>query len=264
MKNITISLLTLISLSNSLSADETAITNVEAKYTNNKSVQAEENLKQSINLGFSNTTGNTKTLNLNGRYDLSFITTGYRGNPLKVAFNTSAFFTKNNDIKSNEEYIANIGLEQNIVNGWLVYTGLNWLRNPEFKNYDNKYALNLGVGKELYADGKQTIVAKLGTAYNVEDYANEQETEKFGSLNEYLEYRNKLNETSSFYFNVGSMQNFDDVSNDYEVTAVMGLNFSVGENVSLSIEEELAYDHLPAVGFRRKDTKSIVRLGYAF
>jgi putative salt-induced outer membrane protein YdiY len=264
MNNITISLLTLISLSATLWADGTTVTNVEAKYTNSKSVQAEENLKQSINLGFSSTTGNTKTLNVNGRYDLSFITTGYNANPLKVALDSSAFFSKNNDVKSNEEYTANIGLEQNIIDEWLIYTGVNWLRNPEFRNYDNKYAVNIGLGKELYHDEKQTLTAKLGMAYNVEDYAHDQDTEQFGSLNEYLEYHNKLNKVSSFHFNIGAMENFDDISNDYEVTAVIGVNFLVGENINLSIDEELAYDHLPALGFKTTDTKSIVRLGYTF
>jgi len=261
MKIITISLLTAITLT-SIVADE--VTDVEAKYSNKAKVEASEQLKQSINLGFSSTTGNTKTLNVNGKYDLSFITTGYNQNPLKIATDISAFFTENNEVKSNEEFVANAGLEQIIANGWLGYAGINWLRNPDFRNYDNKSAIGIGLGKELYNDGKQLLVAKLGTAYNIEDYANNQETEKFGSLNEYLEYRNTLNSVSKFYLKAGAMQNFDDMKEDYQATGVLGINFTVGENVNLSIEEEVAYDNLPPVGFKTTDTKSVVRLGYNF
>jgi len=264
MTNIKISLLAFVALSSVAFADVAETTDVESKYTNKGKVEASENLKQSINLGFSSTTGNTKTVNANGRYDFSFMTTGYENNPLKVAFDASAFFTENNDVKSNEEFVANLGLEQMIANGWLGYTGLTWLRNPEFRNYDNKFSVGVGVGKELYNEGQHRLVAKLGTAYNIEDYSNNQETEKFASLNEYLEYDNALNEVSKLYLKVGGMQNFEEFKDDYEVIGVLGVNFAVGENVNLSIEEEVAYDNLPAIGFDKTDTKTIVRLGYNF
>ena len=264
MTKIKQSLLSIVLLSTVASAEVATATDVESKYTNKGKVEASEKLRQSFNLGFSSTTGNTKTVNVNAKYDFSFITDGYETKPLKVAFDTSAFFTKNNDIKSNEEYIANLGLEQMLGNGWLGYTGLTWLRNPEFRNYDNKFAVGVGIGKELYNDGQHRLIAKLGTAYNVEDYANNQESEEFGSLNEYLEYDNELNKISRLYVKVGAMQNFENFSDDYEIIAVLGLNFAVGENVSLSIEEEVAYDNLPAIGFKKTDTKSIVRLGYNF
>ena len=264
MTKITLSLLSLVALSAIATADEFTTTDVEAKYSNNKSVEATSNLEQSLNAGFSSTTGNTKTLNVNGKYEAAFITTGYNNHDLKTAFDISAFMTKNNSVKENEEYTANLGLEQMLDNGWLGYAGVNWLRNPDFKNYDNKFAIGVGVGKELFKDATQSLVAKLGTSYNIEQYANTQPNEDFGALNEYLEYNNKLNNVSRLFFKIGSMQNFDDMRKDYEVTGVFGVNFAVGENVSLSLEEEVAYDNLPPVGFKKTDTKSIIRLGYHF
>ena len=264
MKKITISLLSLVALSTIATADGLTTTDVEAKYSNNKSIAANSNLEQSFNAGFSSTTGNTKTLNVNGKYEASMITSGYNNRDLKTAFDISAFMTKNNSVKDNEEYTANLGLEQMIENGWLGYAGMNWLRNPDFRNYDNKFAIGAGIGKELYKDATQSLVAKLGTSYNIEQYANTQPNESFGALNEYLEYTNKLNNVSKLYLKLGSMQNFDNMSNDYETTGVLGVNFAVGENVSLSLEEEVAYDNLPAIGFKKTDTKSIVRLGYHF
>jgi len=264
MKKITISLLALISLSAVATAGGVSTTDVEAKYSNNNSVSATNTLEQSFNAGFSSTTGNTKTLNVNGKYEAAVITTGYNNRDLKTAFDVSAFMTKNDSVKDNEEYTANLGLEQMLDNGWLGYAGVNWLRNPDFRNYDNKFAIGAGMGKELYKDATQSLVAKLGTSYNMEQYANNQSDEDFGALNEYLEYTNKLNKVSKLFLKVGSMQNFDDMSNDYEAVGVLGVNFAVGENVSLSLEEEIAYDNLPSVGFKKTDTKSIVRLGYHF
>ena len=262
-KGITLSILSALLLSTGAIADEVKVSDVEAEYSAKSKVEASDELKQSINLGFANTTGNTETLSLNGKYDMSFTTVGYANQALKIAFDASAFVTKNNDVKDNEEYKANLGLEQYITDGWLGYASVNWLRN-KFQNYDNKFSIGVGVGKEIFNDGQHTLKIKLGTAYNIEDYSNAQETEKFVSLNEYLEYNNKLNEVSNLYVKVGAMQNFDDFSNDYEVLAVAGFNFAVAENISVSIEEEVRYDALPPVGFDKTDTKSIVRVGYNF
>jgi putative salt-induced outer membrane protein YdiY len=245
-------------------ADEVALSDVEAQYSAKSSVKAGDELKQSINLGFSNTTGNTDTLNLNGKYDMSFTTLGYNNHKLKVGFDASAFLSKNDSITSNEEYTANLGLEQYIVDGWLGYGAINWLRNPDFKNFDNKFSIGVGVGKELFNDGQHSFKVKLGVAYNIQQYADATEDAKFGSLNEYLEYVNKLNKTSTLFVKVGASENFDDFKNDYEVLAAAGLNFSVAENISVTIEEEVLYDKIHPGTAKATDTKSIVRVGYNF
>ena len=266
MKQI-ILLLTLIvftTLASAKIAEDSILTDVEAKYSNKTQIEATEKLKQSFNLGFSTTTGNTDTLNLNAKYDLSFITEGYDNNPMKVAFDTSAFLIENNNTRSNEEYVANFGLEQIISNGWLGYTGIGWLRNPDFKNYENKIDVAIGIGKEIFNNGKNLLTIKLGTSYNVEDYANNQETEEFAALNEYLSYEHKINEVSELYLKMGAMQNFDDMSRDYEVLGVAGLNVAVSKSINLTLEGEVTYDNIPAIGFEKSDTKTIVRLGYNF
>ncbi len=243
-------------------ADEVKVADVEAQYTAKSTVEASDELKQSINLGFSNTTGNTDTLNLNGKYIMAFTTVGYGNEALRVGFDASAFVTENNSVKDNEEFTANLGLEQYITDGWLGYASVNWLRN-EFRNFDNMFSVGAGVGKELFNDGQHSFKVKLGVAYNIEQYSNNQPEHTYTSLNEYLEYNNKLNDVSSLYVKVGSLQNFDDFG-DYQVLAVAGLNFAVAENLSVSIEEEVRYDKIPPIGFKTTDTKTIVRVGYNF
>lgn len=264
MKKITYSIITLLTVATLSHADDIAVSDVEAKYSNKNSVTAESELKQSLNLGFSTTSGNTETLNINGKYDASFITQGYDNQELKVGFDTSAFFTENNSVKSNQEFTANLGLEQMVYDGWLGYMGINWLNNPDFKNYDSKTAIGVGIGKELYRDDRQTFLFKFGTSYNILNYANEQATDEFGALNQYVEYHNKINAVSNVYLKAGAMENFEDMSNDYEALGVIGLNVAVAEDISLTLEAEVNYDNLPPVGFEKTDTKTIARLGYNF
>jgi len=243
---------------------EATVADVEAQYSAKSNVEAGDALIQSINLGFSNTSGNTDTLNLNAKYSMSFSTIGYGDEKLKVAFDAAGFVNKVDNVTSNEEYIANLGLEQFITDDWLGYGAVNWLRNPDFKNLDNKYSIGAGLGRELYNDGKQSFKIKLGAAYNIQQYADNTEDAKFASLNEYFEYVNTLNAANSLYIKVGASENLDDFQNDYEVLAVAGLNISVAENISVSIEEEVLYDKIHPGTEKETDTKSIVRVGYTF
>jgi len=263
-KIVTHSIVATLMLSSAAMADGIELSDVEAQYAAKSAVEATDILRQSINLGFSNTTGNTDTLNLNGKYDMSFTTVGYDDQKLKVGFNASAFVNKTNGETSNEEYTANLGLEQYVSENWLGYAAVNWLRNPDFKNLDNKLSVGVGLGRELYNDGQHSLKAKLGVAYNIQQYTDTTEDAKFTSLNEYLEYVNLLNQTSTLFIKVGASENFDDFKNDYEVLTSAGFNFSVSENLSVTIEEEVLYDKIHPGTEKAIDTKSIVRVGYNF
>ncbi len=239
-------------------------TDVEAKYTN-KSIKIEATSKpvQNINLGFANTTGNTKTTNLNAKYSLTHLVSGLNNEELKYIFNLSGYLTKSNGTRINEEYMATLSAEQFLVDGWLGYATFSWLKN-EFKNYNNKFSIIAGVGKSIFDDGRHKVILKVGPGYNIEQYSNTQTDKSYGSINEYLEYTNKLNDISNLYLKVGALQNIEDVSNDYEATALLGVDFAMGGGISISLEQELAYDNLPPTGFKKSDTKSIVRVGYKF
>ena len=243
---------------------DVSITDVEEKYTKNSTpITATAVPEQSIDLGFAHTSGNTKTLNLNAKYTFKHTMNNGNYEPFKYNFQLTGFLNQDNGTKTAEEYTALLNGEQALPSNWLAYIELGWLRN-EFTNYDNKFSLVMGVGKIIIDDGKHRLVVKIGPSYNIEQFSNGQKEASFGSLNEYLEYSNKLNKFSNLYFKVGAMENFEDMGTDYEATALLGFNFVLSENMHLNIEEELNYNNLPATGFKKTDIKSIISVGYKF
>lgn len=238
------------------------LSNIESKFTPCHSVKAGKKLQQKIHFGFANTSGNTDTMYINGGYLASFTTDGLYGQPLKVAFDTSFYILKNNNIDENEEYVANLGFEQLIVNEWLGYASFHWLKN-KFRNYDDRYSFGTGIGKELFKDTKQSLKAKFNVVYNIKNYTNNQKDEKYGSINQYVEYMNELNEISDFCLKVGASEKLDDV-NDYHLMLVSSFNFNIADNLTLSIDEEIEYDKVPPIGFESLNTKTITRVGYSF
>jgi putative salt-induced outer membrane protein YdiY len=263
MKNKMVFPLYALLLTVALVAEEVKVSNVGSEFSTYKKLKASKELKQSINIGFSNITGNTDTFSLNGKYTLSVTTSGYNNKPLQWMFDTSAFVTENNDVKDNEEYIANLAVEQFVAEKWLVYTSIHWLRN-KFRNYDNKSSIASGVGKKLFDDGQHIFKLRAGIAYNIEQYSNDQPEEKFFSFNQYMEYTNQLNKVSALYIKLALLENFENFSDDYEVLAVAGFNFEVAESISVILEEEVRYDNLPPLAFEKTDTKTIVKVGYNF
>ncbi len=254
--------ISIVFFSTSILSDEIKITDVESQYAIIKNVKADRDIKQSINLGFANTTGDSKTSNMNGKYAISFITPGYNNNDLKVAFNTTAYVSKSNGIKDNEEYTADLDLEESLTHNWLGYASISWLKN-KFRNLNNRYNFGIGFGKYLMKNNMQSLKVKLGIARNIEDYTNNQSKSKFTSANQYLEYNRKFNSVSSLYIKFGireDVENFD----DYQSTTVGGFSFNIAEKLSLDVEEEVSYDSTPPVGFKKTNTKSIIRLGYNF
>ena len=222
-----------------------------------------EEMKQNINLGFISTTGNTETFNFNAKYDNKYTTSGYNNQDLSVLFDTRAFMIQNGDIIKNEEYQANLALEQLIYDEWIGYVTASWLTN-KFLNFNHKISFGTGVSKELYKDTKQTLTAKLGVGYNIEKYTNLQPDHRFKSLNQYIEYNNQLNKVSNFFLKVGILENIYNLSNDYDAFGSIGFNFAVAENLMVSIEKEVVYNNLPSVGFKKNDSKTIATVGYHF
>lgn len=261
MKTSVYTILLMLIFTSSGIADEIELSEVEVPGSVDVS-KVKPGAQHNINFGFANTTGNTQTLNLNGKYNLLYGTTGYNAQQLNILFDLSAFVTETNGSRDNEEYVANLHLEQYVVKKWLLYIEANWLRNV-FSNYDNKYMFGAGVGNDIFNDGKQMLALKLGVAYNIEQYSNAQAERKFGSLTQYIEYNNQLNAVSSLYIKFGASENFSDFGDSYLI-ATAGFKFGIAENLSLSIEEEIRYDSLPPIGFKDTDTKSIIRVGYHF
>ena len=220
-------------------------------------------LAQNINLGFTNTTGNTNISSLNSKYNASAILYGYNDQVLKVNFSSTVYISKSKDITNNEEYTTALNLEQSIGEQWLTFANFTWLSN-EFRNFDSKITFGLGAGKALFNDDKHSLKIKLGIAYNSEQYSNTQADKTFGSLTESVKYTNKLNSISDVYARLDLSENFNNFSGDYEIISVVGIKLTMSENLKLNLEYETKYDELPATSFDKTDTKSIISIGYHF
>lgn len=246
----------------------TTLSNATATSANSdteKKVEIKDELKQGINIGFVNTTGNTETSNLNGKYELDYTTKGFNDKKLEIEFDGVAFMSKNNDIKDNEEYRFKLNGNQFIGDKFFVYGNIEWMRN-QFLNFDSNWDIGFGIGKEFFKTDKHNLQAKLGIAHNIEEYTTTvdgKDKKIFTSLTQYIEYNRNLNKTSKFYTKFGISENLKDFANDYDLLTTVGVNFKVAEDISVILEEEVRFDSIPA-SISKADTKTLAKIGYSF
>jgi putative salt-induced outer membrane protein YdiY len=244
-------------------ADTVKLTDVEAKYKATEKVDASKELKQHIGLGFANTTGNTETLNFSFDYDFTYTTIGINKQALKLAFDSSAYISQNDNIRDNEEYKAWLRCEQMVVDNWFGYLSARWLHN-KFQNYDNKTTLGLGIGKELLTSTVQSLKLTFGVAYTFEYYSDDTPHYNYSSVTQYIDYNHQLNDISNLYLKIGAKESFEHFSDDYELVTLVGVKFAIAKSLTLSLESEIDYDNTPSEGYDKTDTKTLVKLGYDF
>ena len=217
---------------------------------------------QNIEVGFSDTGGNTRTTSLNAKYILAHQTRIRSFAPMFYTFETSAFLASDNGKRSAEEYKALFNARQPLPQRWLGYLSLGWLRNS-FQNFDAKVDLSIGVGKELYRSERISFIVKAGPAANCEKYHKGGER-SYASLNEYLEYHRKIRNDTTAYLKAGAKENFAKMHKDYEINTLAGVEVEMGKRVHGVVEYNYMYDNTPSEGYGKTDTKLVVRLGYRF
>ncbi len=217
---------------------------------------------QSIEAGFSDTGGNTRTTSLNAKYTLAHMVQLRSFAPMRYTLEASAFLFRDNGKRSAEEYKALFNAMQPLPHKWLSYLSLGWLRNS-FQNFDAKVDMSIGVGKILYRSEHVSFLLKAGPAINYEAYSSGGER-NYASLNEYIEYRRKVRNDSTLYLQAGARENFAQMQKDYELNALVGLRVEVSKKMHLVTEYNYRYDNTPSEGYGKRDTMTVVRLGYRF
>ncbi len=237
---------------------------IKTKYdpTNDAKSHIKSKPIQHIEAGFSATSGNTKTTSFNAKYTFAHKTKIKSFAPLSYVLETSAFLSRDDGEKNAEEYKMLFNLKQPLPKKWLSYLSLGWLKN-DFQNFSSKVDLSIGLGKVLYADKKQSFIVKLGPAVNYEKYTNGGSS-SYSSLNEYIEYRNRVYTFSELYLKIGAKENFSDMSYDYEINSLVGINFKLDKKLNFICEYNAFYDNTPSVGFGKNDSKTVMRIGYRF
>lgn len=225
----------------------------KAKTRDRLSNQYAQGWTGSFALGFSATSGNTDTtdLDLAGRFR-------YGAGPWNHTIGFAAEFAEDNDVRNKEEYYATYDANRYLTENFYVFG----LASARYDNFDaNKIDgfLGFGPGYRVINQPNQTwrIQAGPGIRY-IEEQSGNNDTEVAGITSSRYFYG--LTDTVSVSMDTDVIFSKQDtvVSND------LGANFKVSNNLSTRVSYRTEWDSDPQAGFEKSDNTLGVSLVYGF
>lgn len=207
----------------------------------------------SVALGFSATSGNTDTadLDLAGRFR-------YGNGPLNHTFGFAAEFAEDNDVRNKEEIYATYDVNRYLNDDFYVF-GLGSVRYDNFDSNKVDAFLGVGPGYRVINKPNQTWRIQAGPgARHIEDQNNVDTTEFAGIASS--RYYFAFSETVSLTMDTDVLFSEEDTL----LTNDLGVNFKVTDRLSTRISYRTEWDSEPLAGFDDTDNTLGVSLVYGF
>lgn len=207
----------------------------------------------SVALGFSATSGNTDTadLNLAGRFR-------YGNGPWNHTFGFAGEFAEDNDVRNKEKIYATYDMNRYFTENFYVF-GLASARYDDFSSNEFDGFLGVGPGYRVVNNVNQTwrLQAGPGVRY-IESQDGENTTEVAGIASSRYYYG--LTDTVSLTMDTDVLFS----ENDTLVANDLGVNFKVSNALSTRLSLRTEWDSDPLPGFDETDNSFGVSLVYGF
>jgi putative salt-induced outer membrane protein len=208
--------------------------------------------KDSAELSYMNTTGNTQTRSTAGKN-----TYGYDWAKTTLEVICGGLSSKNNGVKIAEKYYANEKMTYRYYGKNYAYERFAWDRDP-FAGFDQRYDSSVGLGRELLSKPKDVLILELGGGYT-----NEQRTvtgvNDFVSGRAYSKYTHSFTGAAYFSQDAEYIANFTH-SDDYRFNAETALMATLTNKLGLKISYQINFVNKPPEGKVKTDTQTGVAL----
>jgi len=210
-------------------------------------------------LGLSGASGNTDRLAINGE-----ITGERTTQDARLSLALTSRFAREDGQESEDEIIARSRFERDFSKRWFGFSSL-VLERDEFEDLDLRSVLTLGTGVFLIEREDQALKARLGLAYQREDFMASP-TEEETILSAGYAYEIALNGWLSFSHDLSVLPTLSDPASDFRFESDAAFDIPVSENKAwnVSIGVRNHFDNRPPAGNESLDTFYTVSLGYNF
>jgi len=210
-------------------------------------------------VGLSGASGNTDRMAINGEASAERESADER-----LSLSLKSRFAREGGQETENEIIANSRLERDFSKRWFAFGGLE-LERDEFEDLNLRSVLTLGTGVFLIEREKQKLKARLGLAYQREDFMSAS-TEDEGVVSAGYDYQIALNGWLSFSHEFTIFPSLRNPTGDFRFESDAAFDIPVSEDKAWSISFGLRnhFDNRPSAGNESLDTFYTVSLGYDF
>ena len=214
-------------------------------------------LKQSVELGYIGSTGNSESQSLNAAYKNDY---QYAADT-DMHFKADILYGEKSGVKSDERYRLFYTVNRYVNSDLFAYGEASAIRNT-FEGYNQQYNLGAGLGYNIMKDEKQSLKGKGGLQFRRSNYTS-QPHDNFYYLKGGLDYIYNFSKTNRFTADWNLLDNLKRVK-DYETVVNLGLKMLIVDQLSFKMGFQIKYDNVPALGKKKTDTTTTAGIVYNF
>jgi putative salt-induced outer membrane protein len=212
--------------------------------------------KNTTELGFVTTTGNTETENLSFKNTFTY---GWTKTSLKFdasmltaeqttreASNVGGSLVVDETTESTaENYRLALKLRRELRERLFAYGSANWERDV-FSGIDSRYVYGAGVGYRLLDEERQQLAVELGADYTDEQPVGAAQSDTYAGARAAADYEWKFSETAKLSQELEMLWNLEE-SSDYRINSVTSLTAALTSKLALKTSYTIRYDNEPVV-----------------
>ena len=202
--------------------------------------------KESAELSYVQTTGNSRTSTVSGK---DLYTYDWKKAGLELA--AGGLAAKDKGITNAEQYYASEKVSWKLTGKDYVFERIGWDRN-RFAGIKNRYDYSVGLGRDLVDLPNDKLLGEVGGGYIFEDRLHAKNL-SYGSYRGHVKYIRTLSQTANASQDLEYIGNMSD-HKGYRTNSETALIASISTHFSLKASYVWHYENSPAPGFKKSDT----------
>ena len=209
-------------------------------FAEDKKPEEEKRFGNVTNLSIVNTTGNSDTLAVAGKNEMTYkFTDKWTG-----SWVAGALYNKSDGDKTAERYYTDLRADYALTDRWYAYGLASWLRD-EFAGFDNSIGIGPGIGYKFLIGPKHFLVGETGLNYAYEDYSDpDEDNEQFLEGRLFGKYEWAFTEKTNFSQSLEYRQSFKSGST-WKLNSETALISAITDILALKISYSVFYNNDP-------------------
>lgn len=213
---------------------------VQSGYAEEQNTQLEKRFSNETSISLVNTTGNTDTLSLAGKNEMSYqFSKKWVG-----SWVVGAIYNEANGKKETERYFTDLRSDYSITDRWYAYALGSWFQD-KFSGFDHRIGIGPGLGYRFLMGPTHLLRFEGGFNYTYENYtAPEEDDNQFLEGRFFGEYEWVFTEKSKFSQGLEYLQSLDD-NETWKLNSESALITSLTDILALKISYSVLYNNDP-------------------
>lgn len=200
----------------------------------------EKHFSNETSISLVNTTGNTDSLSLAGKNEMTY----KFSDKWAASWIVGAIYNQADDETETERYYATLRGDYSITDRWYAYGLGSWLRDT-YAGFDHRIGIGPGLGYRFLVGPTFFMHAEGGLNYSYEDYTDSDvDSEEFAEGRLFAQFGWQFAEKTKFSQGVEYLQNIED-GNAWKLNSETALITSLTDILALKISYSVFYNHDP-------------------